>query len=383
MKKLKINNMFGKRLFLNRVFYKKGPPIHLIWFVTSKCNLRCQHCFYHEEILQDRDEFSFDEIERSVQKMRPMLSVSLTGGEPFLRKDYYEIVKLLSVKKLTNNILLFTNGYNSELTLKTTEKVVANCDNVDIFIGVSIDGYEGDHDKCRNMKGSYKKAIETIKGLLEIKKHSKFFNVGALITLHKGNQEIVTEFREYIHNYLGIEPGITLIRGNAKNDELMNVDHRIYRKIINDIDEDRRYFSKNNLYMRIVNAREVVGHNLAYKTYITESRSYECYAGSLMGIIYENGDVYPCEMLKEMKMGNLRDNEYDINRIWNLEKAETIRKWIKKRKCFCTYECQYTCNTLYNVRFLPYYIKTISINAWNFKRCSENGKGTFREFSSD
>jgi len=98
---------------------------------------------------------------------------------------------------------------------------------------------------------------------------------------------------------------------------------------------------------------EILGQKMAYKTFSRGSRSHDCFAGSLMGVIYENGDVYPCEMLKGYKSGNLRDSGYDLNKIWASAAADAARKWIKLKKCHCTYECQYTCNILYNIRFLP------------------------------
>ncbi|MEE8585035.1 MAG: hypothetical protein V3T83_09310, partial [Acidobacteriota bacterium] len=47
-----------------RLFVKRGLPVNLIFFVTSRCNLLCKHCFYWEELNKRSGELSFEEIEK-------------------------------------------------------------------------------------------------------------------------------------------------------------------------------------------------------------------------------------------------------------------------------------------------------------------------------
>lgn len=344
------------KLFLNRIFNKCGPPIHLIWFITAKCNLRCSHCFFHRNIAADKDELSFGEIEKTIQRLSPLLSISLTGGEPFLREDLVDISRLLEGRKTTQNIMLFSNGYNSEAVLEKSEKILSGCPKTNIFINISLDGFEKEHDKYRNREGSYKRAAQTIKGLKELEAHFSNLNVGICTTLHSNNQKRINELRDDIYIKFGISPGINIIRGEPYLPELKDVDASFYKGAIKAIEHDRRKLGHASLRQAMIATREILGYKLAYETFIKHSRLYDCYAGSLMGIIYENGDVYPCEMLPDAKLGNLRDHNYDLNKIWGSRRAQETRQFIKTRKCFCTYECQYTCNTAYNVRFLPVFI---------------------------
>ncbi|MBU0633888.1 MAG: radical SAM protein [Candidatus Omnitrophica bacterium] len=348
-----------QKFFLSRIFNKAGPPLHLVWFLTAKCNLGCSHCFYYPRNLENSNELSFQEAQKVILKLPSLLSISLTGGEPFLREDLFEITKLLSKKNVTKNIVLFSNGFNTEDILKITKKIVSSCLNTNIFIGISIDGFEEEHDKYRNKKGAYGRAISTLEGLKKLENNFSNLNVGIGITLHKGNQNIMKELRRDIYAKFKINPGITMIRGIPKSPELKNVDANIYKQIIDAIEYDRIHSKQKSLPHIFIGAREVLGQRLAYENFIKYSRSYDCYAGSLMGVIYENGDVYPCEMLPDYKLGNLRDYNYDISKLWKNILADKARKWIRNRKCFCTYECQYTCNTLYNIKFLPFFMKHI------------------------
>jgi len=64
--------------------------------------------------------------------------------------------------------------------------------------------------------------------------------------------------------------------------------------------------------------------------------------------MFANGDVLACELHEDMILGNVRDYDYDFKKIWNSDKGEAARRWIRDEKCFCTYECQYTVNILFN-----------------------------------
>ncbi len=68
---------------------------YLIFYVTNRCNFRCKFCFYYAEIEQGRkpDELTLEEIEKLSKSIGPVLQLSLTGGEPFLRKDLADLTQ--------------------------------------------------------------------------------------------------------------------------------------------------------------------------------------------------------------------------------------------------------------------------------------------------
>ncbi len=76
---------------------RPSQPGYVIFFVTNRCNFRCEFCFYYDEIEkgQKPDELSLDEIRRFAPTIGPLMQLSLTGGEPFLRKDFTEVTKIL------------------------------------------------------------------------------------------------------------------------------------------------------------------------------------------------------------------------------------------------------------------------------------------------
>ena len=73
--------------------------------------------------------------------------------------------------------------------------------------------------------------------------------------------------------------------------------------------------------------------------------------------MFANGDVYPCELLIDKSLGNLRDVNYDFKKLWFSPKADETRRFIRESKCFCTYECFLTINILFNPRMMPAVLK--------------------------
>ena len=98
-------------------------------------------------------------------------------------------------------------------------------------------------------------------------------------------------------------------------------------------------------------------HQLIAKIVRTNEYQIPCYAGNLGGAMFANGDVYPCELLIDRKLGNVRDAGYDFRKIWFSREAEASRRFIRESKCFCTYECFLTINILFNPRMMPAVLK--------------------------
>ncbi len=127
------------------------------WGITGRCNLKCRHCLVNSPDYHDKD-LSLDECLRIVEQLHDcgLRRIELTGGEPFMRKDWAEIVKALSDKEIVITDI-FTNG------LFLTDKVL------DVFKGcgqrprfqISYDGY-GHHDWLRQFPGAQEGAERAI-----------------------------------------------------------------------------------------------------------------------------------------------------------------------------------------------------------------------------
>ena len=95
------------------------------------------------------------------------------------------------------------------------------------------------------------------------------------------------------------------------------------------------------------------------KMYMKPEFISTCHASSLFGIISANGKIYPCEILEDKVLGNLRENQMDFMKIWKNNNTLETKRWIKDTKCNCTYECALSYNILGNLRYQPRLISSL------------------------
>ena len=92
-----------------------GRPLrNLRVSVTDRCNLRCQYCMPEEEYawLSRSDLLTFEEIQRVVSAFTELGvdKVRLTGGEPLLRRDVADLVRMLASVDAIRDLAMTTNG---------------------------------------------------------------------------------------------------------------------------------------------------------------------------------------------------------------------------------------------------------------------------------
>ena len=104
--------------------------------VTDRCNFRCQYCMPAEGLpwLEREQILTFDEIARVVRLFAEMRvgDVRLTGGEPLVRRDFPELVRLLAAVDGVNDLAITTNGYLLERDAEPLVKAGATRFNVSL-----------------------------------------------------------------------------------------------------------------------------------------------------------------------------------------------------------------------------------------------------------
>ena len=115
---------------------------------------------------------SLEEYKKLAKNLdKEIKQVIITGGEPFLRKDILELVKLLDIKHL-KSLNFITNGLLTKRVLEDTEKLLRSTSrNKRFVINISLDGLEQQHDKIRGIPGMFKKCMATIEGLKKLRKN--------------------------------------------------------------------------------------------------------------------------------------------------------------------------------------------------------------------
>ena len=139
-------------------------PDSVILKLTEACNLRCKHCFYANQpgFYNKNSELTTNEILELVDFLADeinILSITLTGGEVFIRKDFFEILKHIKQKYLP--VIIQTNGIlvDEVKAQQLGEVLNYKTDSVQI----SLEGADSkSHDEIRG-SGTFEKTINAIK----------------------------------------------------------------------------------------------------------------------------------------------------------------------------------------------------------------------------
>lgn len=339
--------------------FSKKRVIHLTFFLTRRCNLRCPFCFYITEdgkFQDSRDELTIDEIERISLSMGNLLWLAFSGGEIFLRDDLVEISKVFYKNNRPAIMLFPTNGMLPETIRDVTEKILTHCKKNVIVVKLSIDGLNEAHDELRNKTGSFDKTMITY-SLLEglIKKYPNF-ELGINTVFCSENQERMDKIINFVNGLRNIKTHtISLIRGNISDEKYKKVDYRKYITAIEKLEHNLKNRISSTYRFRgahIKAAQDILQRRLIYRTTIDNRRLIPCYAGRLNLVLTETGNVFPCEILTE-SFGNVRDYGYDMEAIIRSEKAKKVIASIVNKECYCTHECYLMTNILFNPRLYP------------------------------
>src|SRR5439155_414671 len=140
-----------------KMFVKRGQlPVYLVYFITDACNAKCKHCLLADgahpgweepSMTYRRQELSLEEIDKVTASMGKgsLMFLLPTGGEPFLRKDIGEIVKIFHKNTGVRNVGIPTNGSTKEPAAKffNVEKYERYADHMEReYKSGSLSGYD-------------------------------------------------------------------------------------------------------------------------------------------------------------------------------------------------------------------------------------------------
>ena len=284
--------------------------------ITTSCNLRCKYCFHFTSYSDVDTDLPAEEWLTFFKELNKytVLSVTLGGGEPFLRKDTKEILKGIIKNDMRFSIL--TNG----TLIKEDISVFLGSTNRLDFVQVSIDGSTSEiHDKVRG-KGTFKSATEGIKLLLR-------YNVPVTVrvTINKYNLNDLEAISELLLSKLRLKNFSTnaasymgMCRQNADEIQLdtddrtkaMEILLRLYKKYNGRIKALAGPLAEATQWLRMEEARKK-----GLKNFPNGGRLTGC-GGIFKSIaVRSDGVVIPCTQLAHIELGKI--NQDDLKEIWN------------------------------------------------------------------
>lgn len=308
-------------------------PYRLTFAVTNRCQAHCTMCGIWQKPVQD--ELSLAEITRLFNQANRFSWINLTGGELFQRPDISDIIQTVITESRDLHLLNFpTNGVQTELIIKTVDQIISDTSLPRLIVSVSIDGPPNLHDRIRGLSGCWEQAITTFRHLRE--RQSPRFSVYLGHTIQPVN---LGQFDATLTACAARLPWLTI------NDFHFNVSH-ISSHYYNNIGDQQPQLDSNqaaNFLDKVAVSRknrlfDPVHHIeqqflLHARRFLTTGRvPLTCQAASASCFINSTGSIYPCTAF-DAPIGNLRDQDMDLYRLWRSNKRLEIRQEVCREAC--------------------------------------------------
>lgn len=315
----------------------------LTHFVTSACDARCAHCFYR--VNAPSRELSLEEIGRVAASLGSLRFLLVSGGEPFLRRDLPEVVERWHRLTSCLNVTIPTNGMRTAGIVAAARRICGISPSLSVGLSVSLDGFGPLHDRLRGVPGAYDAALRTLRALAGLRGEFPNLSVGVISTLMADNREEVVRLAESVFSECRPDSHtLNLWRGAGPGARPEGVGPEAYAALTRMLRSLYAGGRGDALSPRGAKRRLRDGLNRLRGAYIErvwrEGKFVRhCHAGTREAVLAEDGRVFPCELMFDRPLGNVRDFALDLPRLLRGEAAGEFVAWRRGRRCFCTHEC--------------------------------------------
>lgn len=262
--------------------------------------------------------------------------VSITGGEPLLREDIGDIVRLIRRNFAHATLNMNTNGFRTDL-LSALATGLAD-ERIPMVYNISLDAIGEVHDRMRGIPRAFQMASNSIKALKELREKTKVVRVNANFTITEENAtECERVYRFCRENGLDFNPIMPVFGELYKNEDL-------------DLSlSDRARSNLTSLFEKLTldNPKRGLAFSIIIDELRRQPRDFRCWASHVMVLIEENADVFPnggCPA--DFLLGNLRNNDYSMGNLLRTERARSVQK--KIRTCRT---CRIPCEALTTLKY--------------------------------
>ena len=328
-------------------FFTNGyafPAWHYYLEVTRRCNLRCKMCQYIDWLEsvpteeQKAGELSTDEWLRVIDQLPRFSLVTFTGGEPFVRKDFMQLLAYASARTRTH-VISNTTMLDDEKAAACVKLAPRKLGRKGLNVaGTSIEAPGELHDEIRRMEGAFERSMLGVRLLRDHRERAgkacpmihattviQRDNVHVLEQLPRVLKDggvdvmnLVTETR--MHDLPGL--GEADPAGFKHNDLHWP---RIDRKALSEALDNTIAAAKDaGIELRLPRMPKV--GLLDYYEKGIRLKDYECRNAWNTLIIGRRGDAYPCWIVK---VGNVRENS--IKELWNNAAMRAFRQTCRRR----------------------------------------------------
>ncbi|MBF0336439.1 MAG: radical SAM protein [Nitrospirae bacterium] len=327
---------------------KDTPVVVCIWNLTNYCNLSCKHCYSSAKPLTERaytngaevDALTLSEIRAIIPTLydNGIRCVILSGGEPLLRDDIFDIARELKgagiMTALSTNGLLINEGLKDEIT---------QCFD---YVGVSIDGLPQVHDSFRGLSGAYGRSIDALRMCMDWG-----LDVGLRFTLSQATYGSLEHIFDIVERQQFPKLYISHLVYSGRGGMLEDLDKATYRSAVTYIIQKTLSYIERDISVKVITGNndstavallDIVRQRYSTPAYDALYDRLRRWGGNQAAVALVNighkGDVKADPFYREVA-GNIR--QQDFGDIWNNSPfLKQLRQTPRKFKGRCG-SCQY------------------------------------------
>jgi len=304
-----------------------------VWEFTLRCNLRCLHCGSSAGLPREK-ELTTNECFKLCEELAELgcEDVSLMGGEPFLRKDWFSVASC--IRDLGMNLAFVSNGTILDRYIEKISQLEPK------VVGISLDGMKNTHELIRG-KGTFEKTVKAIDLLRE-----RNIQTTVITTVSKLNFRDLPKMKEFLFKKeVNWQLQVAMPFGNFKREQMLSKEE-FYATAL--------FIAKERIKNRFEDLPVIGAHCYGYYSEILPGCEWDgCQAGiSSIGITSDGGIVGCLSMGNDRFIeGNVRDKS--LREIWEDPNSfEYNRKFDETklgpncRNCKYGLKCRGGCNSM-------------------------------------
>lgn len=337
-----VNRVF-KSIFLNKI------PNYAIVYVDGRCNMHCDFCCHAAMDARKSGRVSPSNWGYAFKRARSLLHLTITGGEPFLRKDLTDIISEIIDNSGVPRVSIKSNGFYIDRINKDIPFLINKYQNTEFTLSISLDGPKKIHDKVRNFDGAYDRVIQTLEVMKKFREKDNFFlRLASVLT--NDNKDFLPDFMNMTQQWPIDFHEVILIRDIPDEEQIK------LRNIYKDLSEKQQKRSSKNWQKSFNGKLFEKLYKETIKRLDKKNNHSPCVAGSRFVEIFPDGVVRGCEVEKLWDMSTIGkiENKLDIVDILNSKKAKDFANFAKK--CSCTFECANAISTVYDKKHWPSFL---------------------------
>jgi MoaA/NifB/PqqE/SkfB family radical SAM enzyme len=331
-------------------------PLTAAFVVTDRCNSLCRTCNIGQRYIDDpsvaEGELTLEEYVALFRSIGQLEWVTFSGGEPFMRPDFPEIVASLAEIVRPRVINVPTNATLVRATTQGVRTILERLGSSELIVNFSVDGVGAGHDDVRGFPGNFALFERCVDGLRKL--GDPRLVIGVNTVLSRFNVADAAGIFDYVLER--VAPASYVVEVAQNRPEYYNQGASLAPAPAETSRAIDLFLAKLSALEQRGTPRLVRAFRRKYyadvKRELVEPRGHLCFSAFASCAVMPHGEVWSNTQRADL-LGNVRDYGLDFPALWFSPEADRVRDKIRHARCYCeTSNVAYT-NALMDLHELP------------------------------